>query len=173
MTRTKSDQESLALPGNWDITEDRLDTSSQLLLPVGTDFVEQDVLSIAERAWVEFGVRIASCACGACLGRGHFPHMVMEVTEHGETVPVFGFKQFDNRVLKRLHEIDTRRVDVGKQVRDKREAARRDRRRQFHDAQGEALDMVESALRSHKHEYKTPIGTTDPNLTQSKIIGAR
>lgn len=152
-------RESLLLPGQWE--EDRLRAaSSGFMLPVGTSWVERDILGIAEevnRRWPN--LRVASCSCGHCLARGHAPHAVLEHGRDGVTRPVFSFTRFSRDVIDRLHAIHISQnpaaahakhnADLRARLKAEADAARR-----------EALAEAEAALRSSKSTWKGSNGKT-------------
>lgn len=160
-------EQKLLLPGEWEKLT-AIENSKQFMLPLGANWIEHDVLNITKtimERWPE--LRIASCDCGWCHRRGHFPHMVMEIRQDGSMVPVFGFSEFSGEIIQHLEAIDSRMEGGAKELAKKRiaqmEKHRIDRKAREKDERGDLLDMAESALRSHKHDYSTPIGKCSPN----------
>lgn len=155
--------QGLMLPGQQERIQ-AVSASSKFLKPVGTHWVEHDVLSVAEevnRRWPN--LRIASCSCGHCLARDHYPHVVMEHCKDGVTRPVFGFTRLGRDVIDRLGAIHE------SQNPQARHAALNARRRREEQARAEEqrredLEVVEAALRSGKHNWKGPRGMrTNPH----------
>jgi hypothetical protein len=152
-----SDQ-SLELPGEWDKVT-KVQNTSRFLLPSGTAFVERDVLGVAEEVERISGgkCRVASCSCGKCLEKGHYPHVVLELSRRGQTSPVFGFTNFGPHVVQRLREIH---VSTGhhKESLKKNEKIRKDMKAKAVEVQRENLEIVETALKSHKFDWRGPRG---------------
>lgn len=153
---TLSDQ-SLALPGNWDKIIEAGSNVDKTLLPVGTHWVERDVLGISEEVHrVTRGkCRVASCQCGKCVEVGHFPHVVLEVDRFGRTSPVFGFTSFGSHVVQRLREMHVSN-NPNKKAMASNARLRKAREQRVAEARQEKLEVIESALRSHKHDWKGP-----------------
>lgn len=157
-TTALSDQ-SLKLPGgNWDRLQQVKDTG-RFLLPAGTSFVEKDVLGVAEQVHNITGGKcaVASCDCGHCLERGHFPHVVLEKARDGQTHPVFGFTRFGPHVVQRLREIHVstgHHTKTMKENQHKRDALKK----KAQEKQREKLEVVEAALKSHKFNWTGPDG---------------
>lgn len=143
---------NLLLPGDHSIHKVR--SANELLLPAGTSWVRRDHLRIREeikRLWPNLD--IAACRCNRCMERGHWPYMVVELCRDGVTRPIFGVDRLDGRVIKRLYEARNANNPLGKL--QERNARRRAEIRARSDAERrERLDVVESALRSHKHNYR-------------------
>lgn len=152
-----SDQ-SLHLPGQWDGLTSRTNGGS-FLLPVGTHWVERDVLGIAEEVYkVTRGkCRVASCNCGRCLSRGHFPHVVLELDKYGETHPVFGARSLGPHIVQRLREMHVSN-NPNKRAMEANERERQRRRNVSEAANQEKLEVVRSALSSHKFDWRGPDG---------------
>lgn len=151
--------QSLNLPGqDWDKLTEIKDTS-KFLIPVGTDFVERDVLGISEEVYriTNGRCRVASCSCGKCLEKGHYPHVVVERGKSGRTYPVFGFTNFGPHILQRLRQIHVSNEPNKKSM--KKNAQIYESRKQIaRDKQTEKLEVIESALRSHKFDWRGPNG---------------
>ena len=156
-------QQTLLLPGQWERIEAQR-RSSQFILPVGTSWVQADVLGVANEVATRWpNLQIASCNCGKCLDRGHYPHVVLEHTRTGETVPVFGFLRLNRDVIHRLQAIHTSQDPLAKH-KEQNELTRAALKAEADAAQKEQLEVVEAALRSPKHNWKGPNGMrTDPN----------
>lgn len=163
---TLSDQ-SLLLPGDWGrIHQDK--NQSRFLLPVGTHWVENDVLGIADevRRISRGKLRVASCSCGKCIRSGHFPHVVVEIGKRGGTYPVFGFTRFGRHVIQRVRQIH---VSTGhhKKEEKKNKFIRKKLKQKAKDIQTHKLEVVEAALKSNKQDYRGPEGMkTDPSRTR-------
>lgn len=150
-------EQKLLLPGEYERIE-AIRASSKFLRPVGTSWVENDVLGIAEevaRRWPNLA--IASCPCGHCLERGHYPHVVMEHCRDGVTRPVFGFTRLNREIVQRLQAIHTSQ-DVQAQHDRLKAAHRAEAKRKRDEAQRAQLEVVEAALRSPKHDWRGPDG---------------
>ena len=154
---TLSDQ-SLALPGDWDKVQ-AVRNSSSFLLPAGTHWVESDVLGVSEEVYrVSRGrCQVASCSCGRCVEKGHFPHVVVESTRDGRTSPVFGFTRFGPHVVQRLREIHVSNAP-NKKAMASNQKIREDQKKKSREFQQEKLEVVRSALASHKHNWVGPNG---------------
>jgi len=151
--------QSKNLPGNeWEKIQEVKDTS-QFLLPAGTHWVERDVMGVAEEVHhvTKGKCRVASCSCGHCLERGHFPHVVLELARNGRTSPVFGFTSFGPHVIHRLREIH---VSQGheKKMREKNDKIRESHKKKSEEYQQEKLEVIRAALESHKHDWRGPNG---------------
>ena len=150
--------QSLALPGDMGNLQAQRN-ESEFLMPVGTHWVERDVLGISEQVYeVTRGkCRVASCQCGRCLDKGHFPHVVLELGKDGRTHPVFGFTSFGPHVVQRIQEIH-----VSQNPNKKTMQANAERRQQLKQKsrviQQEKLEVVESALKSKKFDWRGPDG---------------
>ena len=151
--------QSLKLPGqNWEsLTQVR--DSDKFLIPVGTDFVERDVLGISEEVHRVTGgkCRVASCQCGKCLEKGHYPHVVLEKTRGGHTSPVFGFTNFGPHIVRRLREIHVSNNPNKKSMQNNQKIVA-ERKRKQDEARQEGLEIVRAALESHKLDWKGPNG---------------
>lgn len=160
-------KQDLLLPGQWDKSLTSVDNAGKFLLPQGTHWIEADVLNITraiKNRWPELGV--ASCACGKCAMRGHFPHMVVQLSLKGKTIPVFGFSEFSPEIIRHLEALDFRRHDKGarglaEELIKQDEAKRLSRKNSLQDEREEHKDMIVGALRSRKHDYSTPLGKCD------------
>lgn len=160
-----SDQ-SLDLPGNWDgLNEAR---SDKMLVPVGTSFVQKDMLGIAEEVHSMTGgrCRVVSCQCGQCVEKGHFPHAVVEFAKNGKTYPVFGFREFGRHVIDRMREIHVSN-NPNKKAMKKNAELYASRKKRAQEVQQEKLEVIEAALRSPKFDWRGPSGMrTDPLRTR-------
>lgn len=155
-----SDQ-SLLLPGQWNGPQA---SAGDFLLPVGTDWVERDVLEIGMEVAERFpNLRVASCECGRCVEEGHFPHAVLELCKDGVTRPVFGFREFGRHIIDRLMEIHLSN-DPERKLEEANRKARAEVKRQVDEQRREGLEVVRSALESHKVNWTGPHDMkTDPN----------
>lgn len=150
-------EQNLLLPGDWERVQ-AISASSKFILPVGTAWVERDVLGIANEVAARWpNLAIASCPCGRCLETGHYPHVVMEHCKDGQTRPVFGFTRMDRDVIHRLQAIHASQNPQAKheQLKNKARAEAKKRR---DDAQREQLEVIEAALRSPKYDWRGPGG---------------
>lgn len=161
---------SLLLPGQWQ-EEHLRQASSGFMLPVGTSWVQRDVLGIADEINARWpNLRVASCACGHCISRGHAPHAVLEHCRDGVTRSVFTFTRFDRDVIDRLHQIHVSQDPQAQHVAHN-EAIRKELKRKADERQDEALEIVEAALRSTKFDWRGPGGfRTDPSASSSKVF---
>lgn len=152
-----SDQ-SLALPGDWKKVQAQK-AASNFLIPVGTAWVERDVLGVSEEIYKLSGgrCRVASCNCGRCLDKGHFPHVVVELGKDGRTYPVFGFRKFGPHVVQRMLEIHVSQKHNAKAMKHN-EKLRETKKQAAKDLQRERLEVVQSALSSHKFDWRGPNG---------------
>lgn len=151
-----SDQ-SLLLPGQWD--NQHISRGSSLLEPVGTNWVERDVLGISEEVHrVTLGkCKVASCTCGNCERKGHFPHVVLELGKDGRTYPVFGFTSFGPHVLQRLLEIHVSQKPNEKSIKNNREV-QKNRKAKARQVQSETMEITQAALESTKYDWRGPRG---------------
>lgn len=150
--------QNLAIPGDWDSL--RLSSkASEFLTPVGTHWVERDVLGVAEEVYkiTDGKCRVASCQCGKCLEKGHFPHVVVELGKDGRTHPVFGFTRFGPHVTQRIREIHISQNPNKKSMENNRKIHEA-RKQKARDLQTERLEIVEAALKSHKFDWRGPNG---------------
>ena len=150
--------QSLALPGDMgNLQVNRND--AEFLMPVGTHWVEQDVLRISEEVdrITQGKCRVASCNCNNCERQGHFPHVVLELGKDGRTHPVFGFTQFGPHVVQRIREIHVSQ-NPNKKAMTENQRLLAERKQRTRDAQSEKLEIVKSALSSHKHNWRGPNG---------------
>ena len=163
------EQAKLLMPGEWERLH-AVQASSGFLLPVGVHWVERDVLGIAQevsRRWPN--LRIASCNCGRCVEEGHHPHVVMELTRSGKTVPVFGFMRFGRHVIERLWAIHADQ-NPNAAAMEHNARQRRALKKKSQEVQAENLEVVEAALNSRKHDWKGPKGLkTNPHMPSSKV----
>lgn len=151
-------KQSLDLPGNWDKVSVARDTS-RFLLPAGTSFVERDVLNVAEEVHrvSEGKLSVASCSCGRCVEKGHFPHVVLELDRRGRTSPVFGFTTFGPEVVQRVREIHISQKHVQK-ASARNKLIREQAKKNASLAQQEKLEIIEAALKSSKFDWRGPEG---------------
>lgn len=150
-------EQKLLLPGEYERLQ-AVRASSKFLRPVGTAWVESDVLGIANEVATRWpNLAIASCPCGHCLRRGHYPHVVMEHCRDGVTRPVFGFTRLDRDVIHRLQAIHASQDPAAKHEKLK-ERHRAEAKRQRDEAQREQLDVIEAALKSRKQDWRGPNG---------------
>lgn len=152
-----SDQ-SLALPGNWGQFAEVRDTG-RFLEPVGTAFVERDVLGVAEEVHRVSGgrCRVASCSCGNCHRKGHFPHAVVEQGNSGRVYPVFGFSEFGPHVVQRLREIHVSN-NPNKEAMDHNRKVKARLQKRTDEKRAEGLEIIRAALESRKFDWKGPAG---------------
>lgn len=153
-----SDQ-SLELPGKWDKFTPKTNEGS-FLLPVGTDWVESDVLGVAEEvARITRGkCRVASCSSGHdCMRLGHFPHVVLELDRFGRTHPVFGSRTLGPHIVQRLRQMHVSNDPNAQSIKNN-DRIRDSRRKKAEDALTEKLEIVSAALSSHKHNWRGPNG---------------
>lgn len=153
-----SDQ-SLEVPGQWDHFAPKTN-EGDFLLPVGTDWVTNDVLGVAEEVHrVTRGkCRLASCTSGHdCLRLGHFPHVVVELDKFGRTHPVFGSRSIGPHIVQRLREMHVSNNPNARSV-ENNERIRANRQRLAQEAQAERLEVVSAALASHKFDWRGPNG---------------
>lgn len=150
--------QSLQLPGDWNKIQQSTNRG-EFLLPVGTDWVSRDVMGVSEEVYrVTNGrCRVASCQCGRCLEKGHFPHVVVELGKFGATHPVFGFTSFGPHVVQRLRSIHVSQ-DPNKKSMDKNAKLLESKKRLAAEVQTHKLEVVHSALRSHKFDWRGPDG---------------
>lgn len=139
--------------------------AGDFLIPVGTHWVERDVLRVSEevsRRWPNLAV--VSCQCGRCGELGHYPHMVVEQLPTGESTPVLGFMQFSREVIEQLSMAEqAESADLLERMRKEKEATLRERQRKATEARDEAKAVLVSALRSNKQHWVGPNGVaTDP-----------
>lgn len=150
-------EQKLMLPGELEKIQ-AVRASSKFIRPVGTHWVENDVLGVAEevnRRWPN--LRVASCPCGHCLRRGHYPHMVMEHCRDGVTRPIFGVTKLNRSVvdrLKAIHESNDPKAHHEELKRRHRAEAKRKR----DEAQREQMEVIEAALKSPKSDWRGPGG---------------
>lgn len=152
-----SDQ-SLELPGQWDTFTPKR-SEGAFVLPVGTHWVEQDVLGVAEEVHriTRGKCRLASCTCGHCLRRGHFPHVVLELDKYGRTNPVFGSRSLGPHIVQRLREMHVSNNPNKKAMKENEKEYNR-RKKLAEEVQAEKLEVVQSALNSHKFDWRGPDG---------------
>lgn len=152
-------KQDLLLPGEWERVQ-AISASSKFILPVGTAWVERDVLGIANEVSARWpNLAVASCPCGKCLSghTPHYPHVVMEHCKDGVTRPVFGFTRMDRDVIHRLQAIHASQDPQAKHEEVKAKA-RADAAKAREEAQREQLEIVEAALRSPKQDWRGPNG---------------
>lgn len=149
--------QSLELPGDWDGVQSKV--TSEFVLPVGTHWVERDVLGVSEEIEAMTGgqCRVASCQCGKCELEGHFPHVVVEHGRRGGTFPVFGFHKFGPHVIQRMQEIHVSN-NPNKKAMEANKKRRQEIEAQAEAIQREKLDIVHSALSSTRFDWKGPNG---------------
>lgn len=154
--------QDLLLPGEWERIQ-AVQASSKFILPVGTHWVEADVLGIANEVATRWpNLQIASCQCGKCLDRGHYPHVVLEHTKTGRTEPVFGFIKLNRDVIHRLQAIHASQDPLAKH-REQNEQTHALLKKEADEKQKENLAVIEAALRNPKYNWKGPNGMrTDP-----------
>lgn len=154
--------QGLALPGDIERLQ-AIRASSKFVLPAGTHWVENDVLSISNEIASRWpNLRVASCPCNRCLIEGHYPHVILEHCKDGVTRPVFGFTRFSPDVVERLKAIHASEDPAAKH-REINERKRTEERKRAEEAQREHLEVVEAALKSRKSDWRGPDGLrTDP-----------
>lgn len=143
----------LAIPGQWQAQELR-QASQGFLLPVGTSWVQRDVLGVAEevhRLWPN--LRVASCGCGHCLVRGHYPHVVLEACADNVTRPVFGVQRLTAEVIDRLHAIHSDQNPAAAHVRHN-EVLRKRFQAEADAARQEALEEPIAALKDTRSTWR-------------------
>lgn len=135
-----------------------------MTLPVGGHFVEKDVLDLAEEVAARFpNLRIASCDCNRCAERGHFPHVVVEMTRDGQQRPVLGFYEFGRHVIDMIHKAHISNLSL-RDLEDKEGRARQAKKKEAREELEANLEVVEAALKSPKIEWTGPNGVkTDPH----------
>lgn len=144
---------SLLLPGQWEKLQAQR-ASSRFLLPVGTSWVERDVLGIADEINARWpNLRVASCSCGHCVIRGHAPHAVLEHCRDGQTRPVMQFVHFTREIIDRLHAMHTSQRPY-EQHAAHNEAVRKELKRQAEEQRAEDLAPAVAALESSKTTYR-------------------
>lgn len=149
-------EQKLLLPGDW--STQQMATGGGLIEPVGTHWVERDVLGVAEEVAQRWpNLRVASCDCGCCLSQGHYPHVVVEMCKDGKTRPVFGFTKFGRHIIERLAQIHVSNQS-NEQMEKQNEKVREDLKKKTDEKRRADLEVVESALKSHKHDWKGPNG---------------
>ncbi len=156
-------KQELLLPGQYEQLEAQR-ASSHFILPVGTQWVQADVLGIANEVAARWpNLAIASCPCGKCKERGHYPHVVLEHARDGSTAPVFGFMRLNRDVIHRLQAIHASQDPLAKH-KEQNELARAAAKAEAAADQRARLEVVGGALRSGKYDWKGPDGLrTDPN----------
>lgn len=150
-------EQRLLLPGEQDQIQ-AIRASSKFVQPVGTHWVEGDVLGVANevaRRWPNLAV--ASCPCGHCLRKGHYPHVIMEHCRDGVTRPVFGFTRLNRSIVDRLKAIHASNNPQAKHE-DLKARHRAEAKRQRDEAQREQLEIAEAALKSSKTDWRGPNG---------------
>lgn len=154
-----SDQ-SLELPGEWHLGLQPRTNQGSFLLPVGTSWVENDVLGVAEEVYciTRGKCRVASCTQGHdCMKLGHFPHVVVELDKRGRTHPVFGSSSLGPHIVQRLREMHVSNNPNEKSVRQN-EKIRKELEKKSREVLTEKLEIVESALTSRKYDWRGPDG---------------
>lgn len=150
-------KQELLLPGQWEKIQAR-EASSSFMLPVGCQWVQRDVLGIAEEVAARWpNLRVTSCSCGRCLPLGHSPHAVVEFCRDGRTRPVFGFTQFSRDVIDRLHAIHTSQNPHDAHLKHNA-ALRKALKAEAKAAKDADLEMAVAALESPKTTYTLPGG---------------
>lgn len=143
----------LLLPGQWEAERMRA-ASSGFLLPVGTAWVERDVLGIADEINARWpNLRVASCSCGQCIPRGHAPHAVLEHCRDGLTRPVFTFTRFSRDVIDRLHAIHVSQDPYAQHEAHNRKVRAEIERKQKEERDA-ALEEPIAALKSSKSSWR-------------------
>lgn len=150
--------QSLQLPGKYEQIQS-VKNADKMMLPIGTDWVQRDVLGISEEVYRVSGgrCRVASCSCGRCTDKGHFPHVVLEQGKSGRTYPVFGFTSFGPHVLQRLREIHVSQKPNKKSMQDNAKLMTK-KKQLADDKLKEKLEVVEAALSSPKFNWRGPDG---------------
>jgi len=156
-------KQDLLLPGQYERLEAQR-ASSHFILPVGTQWVQADVLGIANEVASRWpNLAIASCPCGKCKAAGHYPHVVLEHARDGSTAPVFGFMRLNGDVIHRLQAIHASEDPLAKH-KEQNELAHAAAKAEAAAAQRERLEVVRAALSSPKLDWKGPDGLrTDVN----------
>lgn len=148
---------ALLLPGDYERLQ-AIESAANFMVPVGVDWVENDVLGVAEavaRYWPN--LRVASCTSGHdCLRAGHWPHVVYELCKDGVTREVFGLEVLDWRLIERLHRGDSHRRDfAGDSGARHNMAVREQYREQRYANQRDVMDFAADALVSRKSTYSS------------------
>jgi len=148
--------QSLLLPGDWNPLQQG--RPGGLVEPVGTHWVERDVLGVAQEVAQRWpNLRVASCSCNRCHEQGHYPHVVVELCRDGKQRPVFGFSAFGRHIIERLEAIHVAN-EPDKQAEKANEQAKKAARKQTDDKRRADLEVIEAALRSPKIDWKGPGG---------------
>jgi hypothetical protein len=150
--------QSLNLPGKWNEVQVQK-RDAEFLLPVGTAWVSRDVHGVADQIYRMTGgkCKVASCQCGKCISAGHFPHVVLELTKHGHTAPVFGFTSFGPHVIQRMQEIHISNKPNQKSM-ERNKKLLDAKKKLAVEVQQEKLEVVQAALTSHKFDWRGPNG---------------
>lgn len=150
--------QSLDLPGDWNKVQANKNTA-EFMLPVGTDWVARDVLGVSEEVSrvTQGKCRVASCQCGRCLDKGHFPHVVVEKGKSGRVYPVFGFTHFGPHVIQRVQEIHVSQNPNKKSMENNKKVLEANKAK-ARELQTERLEVVHSALSSSKFDWRGPNG---------------
>lgn len=154
----------LLLPGQ-DSQQKAVRASRDFIIPVGTHWVERDVLMVSEeinRRWPS--LLVVSCGCGACDANGHYPHMVVESCEDGRTRPVLGFVEFGRHIIEQLSMAEqTESADLLERMKRDNDLERARRKKASDEKIHEAAEVLGAALASSKQRWKGPNGVvTDP-----------
>ena len=124
----------------------RLDDSS---------WVERDVLRIAE-AIQDYDENLKLQFLGDRAAAGDAPYRLVELCPDGHWRVVFDIWELDDRVLERLFNADTRRVDILLSLDRNNNRVRRDNDRRYRESMAEAKDIVKHMLKSSKGKYSFP-----------------
>lgn len=169
-SRGSADQQ-LLLPGQHERLQS-VERSRHFAIPVGTHWVERDVLYVSEeiaRRWPN--LLVVSCSCGQCGLQGHYPHMVMESCRDGETRPVFGFHEFGRHLIERLQAAHNENTeDLLERMHKENEKVRKAKRDKVRDQQREAAEVVGAALQSPKLKWRGPGGVTTDTSKAGRVL---
>lgn len=159
------------MPGQFERLQS-VERSKHFAIPVGTHWVERDVLYISEeiaRRWPN--LLVVSCSCGQCTLQGHYPHMIMEACRDGQTRPVFGFHEFGRHLIERLQAAHNENTsDLLERMHRDNEKVRKAKRDEALDEQREATEIVAAALESPKLKWTGPNGITTDTSKAGRVL---
>jgi len=156
-------KQTLEMPGEWRGLQDaqQAGDAKGLIVPTGAGWVERDTLGVAEEVATRWpNLRVAECQqrCNDCVATGHYPYVVCEVDAKGRTVPVLGFIELNRSVIDTLWSISQAAGDQQRLADEHNARVHAEIKRKSAEQQQAALEVIGSALKSNKYDWRGPGG---------------
>jgi hypothetical protein len=126
-------------------------------------YVEEDTLRIVEKI-KEFDPRLRVKYHGGKPEMGEAPYMITELCTDGVERIVFSVWQLDDRIIEKLHQSDSFKLDIQSQIDSENARVRKNVTQRYQELQQEAHEIAHAVTNSSKDTYKVE----DP-LTGNKL----